>query len=85
MAFPAPETDARPHYGGGMSEQQRCFTAAERALLPAAMDDLTPKQREVARLVLAGYSLTAIADRLGLGDNTVRGFMRRIKHRLHKS
>ncbi|MHB0874556.1 MAG: LuxR C-terminal-related transcriptional regulator [Anaerolineae bacterium] len=66
-------------------EERRSFSPAERERLALVMDDLTAKQREVASLVLSGCSLTAIADRLDLGDSTVRGFVRRIKRRLQKT
>lgn len=40
---------------------------------------LTPRQRQVLGLLAEGVPVRAIAERLGLSESTVRGYMRRIR------
>jgi RNA polymerase sigma factor (sigma-70 family) len=51
----------------------------DRDRLEAVLPMLSERQREVACLKLAGCSLRQIADRLHLGDSTVRSYIRRIR------
>jgi len=59
-------------------------------LLPAAPDvdawafdqDLTPRERDVVKHILAGYPTSLIAERLGLSRGTVKNHRRRIYQKL---
>lgn len=46
------------------------------------LDVLTPRQREVLRLVAAGFTSPEIADRLDISDRTVEAHRRHIRERL---
>jgi DNA-binding CsgD family transcriptional regulator len=48
----------------------------------SASDTLSPREREVAKLLVAGYSNVNIAALCGLSPNTVRTFMRRLYAKL---
>jgi DNA-binding CsgD family transcriptional regulator len=56
------------------------YLDAERHLLPAA--SITPKQREVLRLVAAGCTNTQIARQLGVAEGTVRTHLENIYRKL---
>src|SRR5262249_19519857 len=58
---PAPAGGAMPPY-----------PAAENPDLPASLDALTEREREVLRLVANGLSNGGIAEKLGLSDHTVK-------------
>lgn len=54
-------------------------TTLGRERLVAVLPMLSERQRQVACLMLEGCSLRRIADKLNLGDSTVRSYMRRIR------
>jgi DNA-binding CsgD family transcriptional regulator len=46
---------------------------------------LTPRQKDLLRLLAAGYTNTQIARRLGISEGTVRTHLENIYERLHVS
>ena len=48
-----------------------------------AMDGLSRREREIARLLVAGYSGVNVAAIAGLSENTVRTYVRRLYQKLH--
>jgi DNA-binding CsgD family transcriptional regulator len=52
---------------------------------PAAMDSLSRREREIARLLVAGYSGVNVAAIAGLSENTVRTYVRRLYQKLSVS
>jgi DNA-binding CsgD family transcriptional regulator len=52
---------------------------------PAAMDVLSRREREIARLLVAGYSGVNVAAIAGLSENTVRTYVRRLYQKLSVS
>lgn len=57
--------------------------AQEAPARPAAADELTPRQREIAVLVAAGLTNNQIAERMMLAPNTVRNYIGHILQRLN--
>lgn len=49
---------------------------------PEAVKQLSARELEVARLIVAGYSNPAIAEGLKISENTVRTYRKRIYHKL---
>jgi DNA-binding CsgD family transcriptional regulator len=49
---------------------------------PAAMEGLSKREREIARLLVAGYSGVNVAAIAGLSENTVRTYVRRLYAKL---
>jgi DNA-binding CsgD family transcriptional regulator len=49
---------------------------------PAAIDALSRREREIARLLVAGYSGVNVAAIAGLSENTVRTYVRRLYQKL---
>jgi len=49
----------------------------------AAVEDLSPREREILELLASGFANKTIADRLGLTDGTVRWHLRHVYHKLH--
>ena len=49
---------------------------------PAAMEGLSKREREIARLLVAGYSGVNVAAISGLSENTVRTYVRRLYAKL---
>ena len=49
---------------------------------PAALDGLSKREREIARLLVAGYSGVNVAAISGLSENTVRTYVRRLYGKL---
>jgi DNA-binding CsgD family transcriptional regulator len=49
---------------------------------PLAMDALSRREREIARLLVAGYSGVNVAAIAGLSENTVRTYVRRLYQKL---
>ncbi len=45
--------------------------------------DLTPREREIARLLLEGISKNQICERLCIAPNTLKNHTRSIRHKLH--
>ena len=66
----------RPHL-------HQAYLDAERRRRPVPR--LTPRQRELLRLVAAGHTNTQIARHLGISDGTVRTHLEHIYERLHVS
>lgn len=50
---------------------------------PAAIDILSRREREIARLLVAGYSGVNVAAIAGLSENTVRTYVRRLYQKLN--
>jgi DNA-binding NarL/FixJ family response regulator len=46
------------------------------------LDDFSPREREIAELVAAGYSRKSIAQRLGIAMGTVQSHMDRIANKI---
>jgi DNA-binding CsgD family transcriptional regulator len=68
------EIDGEPVFGGA-----RCAVLrVERAQRPAAIEGLSKREREIARLLVAGYSGVNVAAIAGLSENTVRTYVRRL-------
>lgn len=51
-------------------------------VMNSAIDRLTPRQREVAELIISGETNGVIAERLGVSENTVKSAVREIYRRL---
>jgi DNA-binding NarL/FixJ family response regulator len=49
----------------------------------AAVEDLSPRERDILELVAQGFPNKEIAQRVGLTDGTVRWHLRHIYHKLH--
>jgi len=70
--------DDDPVFGGA-----RCAVVrVEAAQKPAAMEGLSKREREIARLLVAGYSGVNVAAISGLSENTVRTYVRRLYAKL---
>jgi len=67
-----------PVFGGA-----RCAAVrVEAPKRPAAMEGLSKREREIARLLVAGYSGVNVAAISGLSENTVRTYVRRLYAKL---
>ncbi len=61
----------------------RCAAVrVERPAKPAPMEGLSKREREIARLLVAGYSGVNVAAISGLSENTVRTYVRRLYAKL---
>ena len=70
--------DGDPVFGGA-----RCAVVhVEGARTPTAMEGLSKREREMARLLVAGYSGVNVAAISGLSENTVRTYVRRLYTKL---
>ena len=70
--------DGDPVFGGA-----RCaIVRIEGAQKPTAMEGLSRREREIARLLVAGYSGVNVAAISGLSENTVRTYVRRLYTKL---
>ena len=49
----------------------------------AAVEDLSPREREILVLVAQGFPNKEIAQRVGVSDGTVRWHLRHVYHKLH--
>jgi DNA-binding CsgD family transcriptional regulator len=68
-----------PVFGGA-----RCAAIrVEGAQRPTPMEGLSKREREIARLLVAGYSGVNVAAIAGLSENTVRTYVRRLYTKLH--
>jgi DNA-binding CsgD family transcriptional regulator len=66
--------DGDPVFGGA-----RCAAVrVEGGQRPAAIEGLSKREREIARLLVAGYSGVNVAAISGLSENTVRTYVRRL-------
>lgn len=67
-----------PVFGGA-----RCAAVrVERSHRPAPIEGLSKREREIARLLVAGYSGVNVAAISGLSENTVRTYVRRLYGKL---
>jgi DNA-binding CsgD family transcriptional regulator len=72
--------DGDPVFGNA-----RCAVVRVEAMdgkAPAAMEGLSRREREIARLLVAGYSGVNVAAIAGLSENTVRTYVRRLYQKL---
>ena len=70
--------DEDPVFGGA-----RCAAVrVEAPQRPAAIEGLSKREREIARLLVAGYSGVNVAAISGLSENTVRTYVRRLYGKL---
>jgi DNA-binding CsgD family transcriptional regulator len=70
--------DDDPVFGGA-----RCAAVrVEPTSRPAAIEGLSKREREIARLLVAGYSGVNVAAISGLSENTVRTYVRRLYGKL---
>jgi DNA-binding CsgD family transcriptional regulator len=70
--------DEDPVFGGA-----RCAAVrVEAPKRPAAIEGLSKREREIARLLVAGYSGVNVAAISGLSENTVRTYVRRLYAKL---
>jgi len=65
--------------------QQLTRTHQEKGREAEALQDLTPREREVFRLVVQGYTNAEIAERLVLSEKTVKTHVRNISNKLNLS
>ena len=70
--------DGDPVFGGA-----RCAVLCVRALrAPPLLEGLSRREREIARLLVTGYSGVNVAALSGLSENTVRTYVRRLYQKL---
>jgi DNA-binding CsgD family transcriptional regulator len=70
--------DEDPVFGGA-----RCAAVrVEAPQRPAAIEGLSKREREIARLLVSGYSGVNVAALSGLSENTVRTYVRRLYGKL---
>jgi DNA-binding CsgD family transcriptional regulator len=70
--------DDEPVFGGA-----RCAVIrVDAPKKPAAIEGLSKREREIARLLIAGYSGVNVAAISGLSENTVRTYVRRLYAKL---
>lgn len=78
------KVEDEPAFGGaGSYAVMRVESGGEQGA--AAMDGLSKREREIARLLVAGYSGVNIAAIAGLSENTVRTYVRRLYSKLSVS
>ncbi len=70
--------DEDPVFGGARCAAVRVETTGR----PAAIEGLSKREREIARLLVAGYSGVNVAAISGLSENTVRTYVRRLYGKL---
>lgn len=73
--------DADPVFGPSRYAVLRVEAMKERTE-PAKMEGLSKREREIARLLVAGYSGVNVAAIAGLSENTVRTYVRRLYAKL---
>ena len=66
-----------PVFGGA-----RCAVVRVAMQRPAAIEGLSKREREIARLLVSGYSGVNVAALSGLSENTVRTYVRRLYGKL---
>jgi DNA-binding CsgD family transcriptional regulator len=72
--------DGDPVFGNARCAVLRVEAVDSKA--PAAMEGLSRREREIARLLVAGYSGVNVAAIAGLSENTVRTYVRRLYQKL---
>ncbi len=77
--FAVAKLDDDPVFRGGRCAVVRVESPADS---PAAIGGLSKREREIARLLVAGYSGVNVAAISGLSENTVRTYVRRLYHKL---
>jgi DNA-binding CsgD family transcriptional regulator len=70
--------DGDPVFGGARCAVLRVDAQDK----PAPIEGLSKREREIARLLVAGYSGVNVAAISGLSENTVRTYVRRLYHKL---
>jgi len=70
--------DGDPVFGGAKCAVLRVEPQAQ----PAPIEGLSKREREIARLLVAGYSGVNVAAISGLSENTVRTYVRRLYQKL---
>lgn len=71
------KVEGDPVFGGA-----RCAAVRVDAAKPGAIDALSRREREIAKLLIAGYSGVNVAALSGLSENTVRTYVRRLYSKL---
>jgi DNA-binding CsgD family transcriptional regulator len=78
MLVSVSKIDGDPVFGGA-----RCAAVrVEVGQKPTAMEGLSKREREIARLLVAGYSGVNVAAIAGLSENTIRTYVRRLYTKL---
>jgi DNA-binding CsgD family transcriptional regulator len=72
--------DGDPVFGSARCAVVRVEAVSKQA--PPAMEGLSKREREIARLLVAGYSGVNVAAIAGLSENTVRTYVRRLYSKL---
>ncbi len=72
------KVEGDPVFGGARCAAVRVDAAAK----PGAIDGLSRREREIAKLLIAGYSGVNVAALSGLSENTVRTYVRRLYSKL---
>ena len=60
-----------------------CSTFTWPGLPPAAAQELSPREGEVLDLLASGYIYKEIGDKLGIGTETVRTYVKNICEKMH--
>lgn len=84
IVYAVSKLDADPVFGSSRYAVLRVEAPKERAE-PAKMEGLSKREREIARLLVAGYSGVNVAAIAGLSENTVRTYVRRLYAKLDVS
>ena len=72
--------DGDPVFGGGRCAVMRVESMEKAGVQP--LEGLSKREREIARLLVAGYSGVNVAAIAGLSENTVRTYVRRLYAKL---
>lgn len=67
-----------PHADSDPSDRRYCTTG----VLAAVVGSVTPRERQVTRLVAAGHTNIEIGSQLGLSNNTVKSYLRNVMQKL---
>jgi CRISPR-associated protein Csx14 len=78
--FPALRTAANKPGPSARATVERTVAAANRTLLQALLQQLTPRQREVLRYLVANLTVAEVAQQLGIASSTVHSHRDTILH-----